>query len=175
MLFVFNWYSEYFTKEALESFGEFRRGEQVIRTVKYADGLVLHTKEEVVLQGMFERLIDIGSCCGMEINVEESKVIRMPMQPSHAQIIIDQVQPDSVEHCNYLAGMITNNVICSREFNYRTAVAKAAVNIKETVCTDNLELNLSKKLEKSCIWSIAFYGAETWTLRNVDKKHLESF
>jgi hypothetical protein len=25
------------------------------------------------------------------------------------------------------------------------------------------------------IWSIALYGAETWTLRAVDQKHLESF
>jgi len=25
------------------------------------------------------------------------------------------------------------------------------------------------------IWSIALYGAETWTLRVVDQKHLESF
>jgi len=28
---------------------------------------------------------------------------------------------------------------------------------------------------KCYIWSIALYGAETWTLRAVDKKHLESF
>ena len=27
----------------------------------------------------------------------------------------------------------------------------------------------------SDIWSIALYGAETWTLRAVDQKHLESF
>ena len=27
----------------------------------------------------------------------------------------------------------------------------------------------------SYIWSIALYGAETWTLRAVDEKHLESF
>jgi hypothetical protein len=25
------------------------------------------------------------------------------------------------------------------------------------------------------IWSMALYGAETWTLRAVDQKHLESF
>jgi len=25
------------------------------------------------------------------------------------------------------------------------------------------------------IWNIAFYGAETWTIRAVDKKHVESF
>jgi len=28
---------------------------------------------------------------------------------------------------------------------------------------------------KCHIWSIAFYGAETWTLWAVDQKHLESF
>ena len=28
---------------------------------------------------------------------------------------------------------------------------------------------------KCYIWSIASYGAETWTLREVDQKHLESF
>jgi hypothetical protein len=43
-------YSEYITKEALEGFGAFRIGEQVICTVKYADGLVLLAKEETVLQ-----------------------------------------------------------------------------------------------------------------------------
>jgi hypothetical protein len=28
---------------------------------------------------------------------------------------------------------------------------------------------------KCYIWSIALYGAETWTLRKVDQKYLESF
>jgi hypothetical protein len=28
---------------------------------------------------------------------------------------------------------------------------------------------------KSHIWSIDLYGAETWTLRKVDQKYLESF
>ena len=28
---------------------------------------------------------------------------------------------------------------------------------------------------KCYIWSIALYGAETWTLRAVDQEHLESF
>ena len=32
-----------------------------------------------------------------------------------------------------------------------------------------------KKLVKCYVWSIALYGAETWTLRAVDQKHLESF
>jgi hypothetical protein len=34
---------------------------------------------------------------------------------------------------------------------------------------------LRKKLVKCYVWSIALYGAETWTLRAVDQKHLECF
>jgi len=37
------------------------------------------------------------------------------------------------------------------------------------------DLELRKKLVKCYIWSIALYSAETWTLRAVDQKHLESF
>jgi hypothetical protein len=36
-------------------------------------------------------------------------------------------------------------------------------------------LNLRKKLVKCYIWSIALYGAETWTLRKIDQKYLESY
>jgi hypothetical protein len=45
-------YSEYHTQEALESFGDFKIGGQVICNVKYADDLVLLAKEETVLQGL---------------------------------------------------------------------------------------------------------------------------
>jgi hypothetical protein len=43
---LFNLYTEYLTKAALEGFGGFKIGGQVIRTVKYADDLVLLAKEE---------------------------------------------------------------------------------------------------------------------------------
>jgi hypothetical protein len=38
-----------------------------------------------------------------------------------------------------------------------------------------LDLNFRKKLIKCYMWSIALYGGETWTLRKVDQKYLESF
>jgi len=54
-------------------------------------------------------------------------------------------------------------------------MAKAAFNKKRALFTTTLDLKLRKKLVKCYIWSIALYGAETWTLRAVDQKHLESF
>jgi hypothetical protein len=38
-----------------------------------------------------------------------------------------------------------------------------------------LDLELRKKLVKCSIWRISLYGAETWTLRAADQRHLESF
>jgi hypothetical protein len=54
-------------------------------------------------------------------------------------------------------------------------MAKAAFNKKRTLFTSTLDLELRKKLVKCYVWSIALFGGETWTLRAVDQKHLESF
>jgi hypothetical protein len=54
-------------------------------------------------------------------------------------------------------------------------MAKAAFNKKRVLFTSTLDLKLRKKLAKCYIWSINLYGAETWTLRAVDQKHLKSF
>ena len=59
---LFNLYSECLTNEALDGLGDFNIGGQIIQTVKYADVLVLMAKEEKVLQGMIDKLIEIGSC-----------------------------------------------------------------------------------------------------------------
>jgi hypothetical protein len=67
---LFNLYSECLSKEALEGFGDFIVGGQIIHTVKYADDLVLLAKVEKVLQDMIDKLIEIGRCYGMEMNVE---------------------------------------------------------------------------------------------------------
>ena len=40
-------------------------------------------------------------------------------------------------------------------------------------CTSKLGLNFRKKLLNRYIWSTALYGADIWTLRNVDQKYLE--
>jgi hypothetical protein len=54
-------------------------------------------------------------------------------------------------------------------------MAKAAYKKKRTLFTSTLDLELRKKLVNCYIWSTALFGAETWTLRAVDQKHLESF
>jgi len=94
---MFNLYSEYLTKEALEGLGDFKIGGQIIHTVKYADDLVLLAKEGKVLQDMIDKLIEIERCYGMEMNVEKTKVMRISRQLFPVKIIIDQKQLENVE------------------------------------------------------------------------------
>ena len=66
-------YSEFPNKEALDGLGDFKLVVRIIQTVKYAEDLVFMAKEETVLQGRIDRLIEIGRCYGMEMNVEKTK------------------------------------------------------------------------------------------------------
>ena len=87
---LFNLYSECLTKEALDALRDFNIGGQIIQNVKYADELVLMAKEETVLQGTIDKLIEIGRSNGIEMNVQKTKVMRISRQPSPVTIIIDQ-------------------------------------------------------------------------------------
>ena len=106
-LILFNLHSEYLTTEAHEGFGNFKIGRQVICNVKHADDLVLLAKKEMVLQGITDRLIGIGKCYLMEMNIGETKVMRISRKPSPIHIMIDQKPLQNVEYFNYFGSMIT--------------------------------------------------------------------
>jgi hypothetical protein len=89
--------------------------------------------------------------------------------------MIDQKQLENVESFKYLGSILTNDGRCTCEIKCSIAMAKAAFNKKRALFPSTLDLKLRKKLVKCYIWSTAFFGAETWTLRTVDHKHLESF
>jgi hypothetical protein len=152
---------ECLTKEALDGLGDFKIGGKIIQTVKYADDLVLMAKEDTVLQDMIDKVIEIGRCYGMEMNVEKTKVMRISRQPSPVTIMIDQKQLENVEYFKYLGSMLSNDGRCTCEIKSRIVMAKAAFNKKKTLFTSKLDLNLRKKLVKCYIWSMTFYGAET--------------
>ena len=134
---LFNLYSECLTKEALDGLGDFNIGGQIIQTVKYADDLVLMSKEYTVLQGTIDKLIEIGRYFGMEMNVEKTKVMRISRQPSPVTITIDQKQLENVKYFIYLGSILTDDGRCTCEIKSRIALAKAAFNKKKYLLPAN--------------------------------------
>jgi hypothetical protein len=66
----------------------------------------------------------------------------------------------------------TNDGRYTCEMKSRIPMVKAALNKKIAIFISKMDIELGKKLVKCYIWSIALYGAETWTLRAVHQKHL---
>jgi hypothetical protein len=63
----------------------------------------------------------------------------------HTHFFIHELkQLENVEYFNYLGSMITNGASCTREIEYRIAMAKAAFNKKKNLFTIKLDLNLRK-------------------------------
>jgi len=74
-----------------------------------------------------------------------------------------------------LGSILTNDGRYTCEIKCRIYLAKAAFNKERALFTSTLDLDLRTRLVMCYIWSIALYGAETWTLRAVDQKNLENF
>ena len=77
---------------------------------------------------MIDKLIEIGRCYGMELNVEKTKAMRISRQPLPVNIIVDQKQLENVESFKYLGSILTNDIRCTCEIKCRIAMAKAALN-----------------------------------------------
>jgi hypothetical protein len=63
--------------------------------------------------------------------------------------------------------MITNSTRCTCKTKYKIAMAKAAFNRKKTFHQETGH-KFKKETSKCYIWSMALYGAETWTVGKVD-------
>ena len=65
---------------------------------------------------------------------------------------------------------MSSNMNFCQEVKQRIAVAKEVFNRKRSIFCGPLEKELSKRLVKYFVWSVALYGAETWTLRRNEQK-----
>ena len=119
-----------------------------IQTVKYADDLVLMAREETMLQGMIDKLIEIGSCYGMEMNVKKKNSNENFKTTILSNNYDRPKQLENVECFKYLGSLLTNDGRCTREIKSRIAMAKAAFNKKRALFTSTLDLKMRKKLVK---------------------------
>jgi hypothetical protein len=74
-----------------------------------------------VLQGVIDRLTEIGKCYDMEVEDWKSKVMRMSRQKSSVQIMIDRKQLENVEYFSCLGSVITNDARCACEIQSRNS------------------------------------------------------
>jgi len=66
-----------------------------------------------------------------------------------------------------------NDTRRTHDIKFTIAIGKSSIQ-QEGSCHQQLKHKFNKETNKCYIWSIALYGAATWTLQK-DQKYLESF
>ena len=101
--------------------------------MRYGEEFVLLTKGENVLQGKIDRLIDIGTCYGMEMSVDRTTVP-----------ITDYDRSKKTEECGIFQPFGLLGAIFTREIESRISVAKPGFNKKKAVFACNFELKFKE-------------------------------
>ena len=91
------------------------------------------------------------------------------------RIKIENKKLREVHHFKYLGSVLTRDGYSTREIKIRIAIVKEAFNRKLSLWTNKVNIELTKKLVRFYVWSIALYGFEVLTLRKLEQKYLESF
>ena len=104
---------------------------------------MLLVKEETVLQGMINRLIDTGICYEWKL-MRKKLTTRISRKPFPLQMMTNQKHLENVEYFKYL-GSTANYARCTREIKSRNSMAKAAFKRKKNLFNRKLDLNLRKE------------------------------
>ena len=123
-------------------------------------------------------LMELNERCedyGMKINISKTKAMVIGRKPKKIDIRIKDESAEQVDSFKYLGCIISSNLNCCQKVKQRIATAKEAFNSKRSIFCGPLKKELRKRLVKCFVWSVALYGAETWTLRRNEQKLLEAF
>lgn len=172
---LFNVYLEEIIAKGLDGKRGICIGGKRIECIRFADDMVLLAESERTANNMLK---DLNEACveyGMQINTAKTKSMVISTRCKQANIKIGQATISQVSAFKYLGSTITEDLRCHQEVKTRIAIAKEAFNRKRRLLCGKLDKDLRKRLGKCFVWSVALYGAETWTLRREDEKRLEAF
>lgn len=83
---------------------------------------------------------------------------------------------DIVNQFIYLGSLINDNGSCEEEIRRRIQIARAQmVKLKKIWLDKNIKRTTKTQLVRTLIFSIALYGAETWTLKATDRRRIDAF
>ena len=150
-------------------------GGKKIRDIRFADDQAMIGDSEEELQEIISRLHNTAKEYKMKINMGKTKVMCVTREPKVLHLKIENEKLEQVKSFVYLGATISEDGTTLKEVKTRIAIAKSKMKENREIMTSNLSIDLKSRLIKTLIWSIATYGAETWTLNQETIRRIESF
>jgi endonuclease/exonuclease/phosphatase family metal-dependent hydrolase len=173
---LFSLYAEMMMIEAMENIEEgVRVGGQLVKDVRFADDQGMVASTEAGLQRLMDGLVSTAKRYDMKVNVKKTKVMTVSKGGGVvARIVIDGQVVEQVSKFKYLGSLITDDGRSEAEIKARIGMAKDAFTRRKELLTRRMSKVTKKKIIKTVVWSVALYGAETWTLKKDEIRRLNS-
>ena len=175
---LFNVYSESIFEEALlsENEGIIING-KVINNIRFADDTVIIASSAEELQRLLSRTSTFCEQYGLKMNVKKTKYMIITKGTDiQANINLLGRQIERVQKYKYLGTWITENNEQTTEIRTRIETARNAfVKLKTILCSRDLTMELRVRTLRCYVFSILYYGLESWTLKQEHINKLQAF
>ena len=152
---LFNLYSEFMIREALDNLEGVKFGGVNITNLRYADDAVLIAESFRQLQSMMDKLNERCKEYGMSINVKKTKVMILGNSDEEfGEIKLNDTVLERVTKYKYLGSWITEDGRCDEEIKTRIAMAKAAFWQQKEIMRGNIAVETKKRILNCYIFSI---------------------
>ena len=108
------------------------------------------------------------------INAKKTKIMKTDTTLTAPNITVGNDTIENVEQFEYLGSMITANGDNSKEVKRRLAMALKKLQQMRSLW-NGTNRNTKVRLLRTCIFPIATYGSETWTMNNSIEKYINAF
>ncbi|VEN37907.1 unnamed protein product [Callosobruchus maculatus] len=173
---LFNIYGEAIMRNCLDEWeGGILVGGEKISNLRYADDTTIFAATEEEMATLLSRIEQESAKFGLTINKTKTKL----MIVDKLNVVSRTHLLDDLERVNnfvYLGSTISNMGGCVEEVKRRIAMAKSAMLRltkiwKSSYITRKTKMNLIRTL----VFPVFSYGSESWTLRDKERKYIDSF
>ena len=159
-------------REALEDCdGGISKGGRI--NLNYADDttLIAETKNDLI--AIMEKVKLASEKAGLYLNVGKTKVM---MTEDQGEMVVDGKHIEVVSHFILLGSLITKDGFCEMEIRRRLAMGRSAMGGLTKIGKDRgITLRTKIRLVKALVFPIVLYGAESWTMRKLERKMIDAF
>ena len=173
---LFNIYTEYLIREALEDGEGININGQNITNIRYADDTIILAESEQQLQHMIDKLDATCEQYGMAMNAKKTKTMIVEKTPEkQCEVNVKGQRLTQVKQYKYLGTKIEHTGQWKTEVAQRINQAKIAFWKKATILKSNISMKTRIRILMCYVFSVLSYGCETWTYSKAIDHKINAF
>lgn len=173
---LFNIYTELIMRMTLENWSDgIAIGGYKISNLRYADDTTLFASSIDKMESLLNKMERVSLDFGLKINRSKTKVMIVDRANNNSPEVTEIANCNVVQSYIYLGTLITNTGGCADEIKQCMAITRSSMDrLRKIWRNRNITKATKMRLVKALVFPIFLYGAETWTLRESEKKKIDA-